>query len=217
MIRLINRLKDEAGGTLIIVAVTLPVMLLILALVADIGMTHIIRAQLQTAADAGSLAGCMYFEEELHSEDYFLWEEGIPVAVRVYVQLEPEQSRERAAQTVAKNLLNLAGVVTVTETNCYLPRETTGEDGRVNYWVVIDDYDEATGSYTYTGDADYDYMDSDDANAYVVELEARITTLLLGPMLSVFYGDDSYRQLQMRVFSMSRFDHLEIIDGESGG
>jgi hypothetical protein len=209
-----KRLKSETGGTLVFVAVMLPALLLVLALVADIGMMHIVRAQLQTAADAGSLSGSMFSEDELQKEDQFLLEDGVPVAVRVYVELDPDRARARALQTISRNLLNLAGVVTVTRTSCYLPCEMTGEGGQVNYWAWIEDYDAASGFYRMTGGAVFDHMDSAEANACVVELEAQISTLLLGPLLSVFYGNENYRRVDMRVYSMSRFAHLEEAEAE---
>lgn len=59
-------LKGKKGSVVVIIAIVMPVLLLLLALVADIGMLYVVRSQLQTVADAASLAGVAFENHEVH-------------------------------------------------------------------------------------------------------------------------------------------------------
>ncbi|MFZ5816697.1 MAG: pilus assembly protein TadG-related protein [Bacillota bacterium] len=52
-------LRNQRGGTMVILSVVLTALLLFAGLVLDLGRAHLLRAQLQTAVDAGALAGAM--------------------------------------------------------------------------------------------------------------------------------------------------------------
>lgn len=52
-------LRDDRGATMAIVAVALTGLLLCAGLALDFGRAHLLQAQLQTAVDAGALAGAL--------------------------------------------------------------------------------------------------------------------------------------------------------------
>src|SRR5512140_3223154 len=54
-----HRIAEDEGAVAVIVAVLLVVFLLLAALAVDLGYFFNVRRQLQSAADAGALAGCL--------------------------------------------------------------------------------------------------------------------------------------------------------------
>lgn len=52
-------LYDQKGATMVMVALALTILLLFAGLALDFGRAHLLRAQLQTAVDAGALAGAL--------------------------------------------------------------------------------------------------------------------------------------------------------------
>ncbi len=77
MRHLLNRLRSEEGGAvMVIAAVSFTVLLLFAGLALDFGRAHLLKAQLQTAVDAAALAGALQVVpmveidvERMHWED----------------------------------------------------------------------------------------------------------------------------------------------------
>lgn len=208
-------LSDSKGGVAIIAAIVIPVLLLFLALAADIGSLHIVRSQLQTVADAGSLAGVTYSDEEIHviyeSEDDIRWDGLNPTHVRVYIELDSGKALQRARSTAEANLVHVSQSVNIDRIEYYLPREKALVEGKVFYWAEINLVEEGDQQYFEIGEEiEFDYMESEGANSYVVELSAEVSTILLGPLMSLFYGDESYSILTINIYSKSDFDHLRV-------
>jgi Flp pilus assembly protein TadG len=63
----VTRLRDDRGGILVLAAVTLPIFLLICALVVDAGNWFTHKRQLQNRADAGALAAGVEYLSQLQS------------------------------------------------------------------------------------------------------------------------------------------------------
>jgi len=195
-VRLTGLHKDIRGGVLIIVATVLPLVFLFIALVADIGMYHVAKAQLQTVVDAASLAGVSYSDDEIDIDQGSRRPSaGGGTTVNVNITLSERRADERAEAVYRANREFLLRTIRLGETSFRLP---AGSGNRVTYHVTI-----AGGETTWT----FYRMQSPDANAYIAELNAQIETTLLGSLLSTVFGEPRRSYLPVTVHSRSSFSH----------
>lgn len=90
--------QDEKGNSLVITAILLPVLLLLLVLLADLGAVQLVRSQVQTAADASSLAAVAVEEDEVVLGG---WQSSTP---EIIVEIDESRARERAQRVALSNL-----------------------------------------------------------------------------------------------------------------
>lgn len=202
-------IHDTRGNVAVIVAIVLPVLLLFLALAADIGTMHILRAQLQSAADAGSLAGTIFTEEEVYFSDIkepgaVKWAGAMPTHLKMYVELDPDLAEQRAQSMTESNIANMSVNAYVTNVEYYLPREKHHGDGKVFFWAELVEVEGLPGEYEPNGIAEFDYMESENADSYIVELTAEIQTVLLGSLVSAVNKD--FDTLTVSVYSRGSFN-----------
>jgi len=203
-------LKGKKGSVVVIIAIVMPVLLLLLALVADIGMLYVVRSQLQTVADAASLAGVAFENHEVYicepgEPDALRFENGDVSHIKMYVQLHPIWAKERAKNIAEANLVSILPLVSVNLNEIrYKPAVP---DGRVYYWgeLVM-----SQGGEYEIGKVEYDYMEPEGANSYVVEFEAEMSTILLGSLTSFFSNNGQMHTLVIPVSSKSSFDCVNV-------
>ncbi len=82
--------KDSGGAVTVMVVIMLPLFLLSLALVLDVGLLFITRTQAQAAVDMGALAGVQELD----------WD----AAARGVLQLRPEEAERSAKEWTLRNL-----------------------------------------------------------------------------------------------------------------
>jgi|LFRM01.1.fsa_nt_gb hypothetical protein len=207
-------LKDSKGNTVIIVAIVMPVLLLFLALVADVGTLHVLRSQLQTIADASSLAGCTFTQDEVFvdylSEDAVKWDGSKPVAVTVYIQLDKDLARQRAKSIADSNLEHISDSLENVHIEYYLRGEKTFKPGRTIYMAAVEKASD--GGYDITDDITFERFDGEDPNSYFVDLTAEVPTIILGPMMNMLFGREDFRFIKVEIKSKSSFDHLTAFE-----
>lgn len=90
---------DERGNVLIITALILPIMLLLLVFVVDLGIVHLARSQVQMAADAGSLAAVAVDGDEI-----------IMSGTSYVIELDAVKAKARARNVVLENLEQVGNI-----------------------------------------------------------------------------------------------------------
>jgi Flp pilus assembly protein TadG len=192
----IGLIKNTHGGVLIFVASALPLVFLFIALVADIGMFHVARSQLQTMADAASLAGVSYSDDEIDiDQESRRSAPGGGTTVDVNVTLSERRADERAEAVYRANQAHLLRTIRLGETLFFLP---AGGGDSVTYHVTIH-----RGETTWV----FHRMEAPDANVYVAEISAQIETTLLGALFSAVFGEPWRSYLPVTVRSRSNFSH----------
>lgn len=92
---------DDRGNSLIITALILPVVLMLLVLVVDLGIIHLARSQVQMAADAGSLASVAVEDGEVAIAGV-QFNNGL--VLDFVVEINDGAARARAREVVIENL-----------------------------------------------------------------------------------------------------------------
>ncbi|MCR3921740.1 MAG: pilus assembly protein TadG-related protein [Firmicutes bacterium] len=98
---------DERGNSLIITAIILPVVLMLLVLVVDLGIIHLTRSQVQMASDAGSLAAVAVEDDEIVISGFSV-NNGLELAFRV--EINESKAKTRAREVVAENLQRVKNI-----------------------------------------------------------------------------------------------------------
>ncbi len=197
----LGKLESKKGVTIVMIAILIPVILLFLALVFDIGVLYVAKSQLQTAADAASLAGAAYSDKEVcihkptDKDALRIEKEGSKevLYVKIYIKLDEGRAKKRAENVLKKYEGELIGNTTILSKTCKLVGKK-GE-GKVNYWGKL----KRVGSKGYEVDHKNIELDKDskktDNNKCYVKLEASMPTVLLGPITSVFdFNKDSDKE-----------------------
>ncbi len=124
-----NIYKNSQGSSLVITAILLPVLLLFLVLLADLGAIQLVRSQVQMAADASSLAGVAIEEEEILLGTL---QGSVPL---VLVEIDESLAIERA-QSVA--LINLQRVNNISwDVNDFSFQKTGSHSYHVEFSVDV--------------------------------------------------------------------------------
>ena len=237
---LIRRITyKENGGVAIMAGVAIPVLLLFLVFILDLALWQTARANLQTAADAGSLAGTMFcHNEELYYDEATLdHDPGAEFAtMEIYVMYDEDAPRRRAENVVQQNVNSSRIITELTEENYEYrtdgktvyeakfvrdPDEGqivgVGDTSDYPYWLQTADYAYMEVGYnppttTEGTRIDGNYGDYDLLpNEVEVHLSTTIDTYLMGPMLYAFnIIDNPSMDIEMHAVSRSDFDKEEI-------
>jgi len=148
-----------------------PIAVMLMFMMFDLARIHLVRGQLLTAADAGSLAGAMTAEAEpVYVYEAVYDEEGSLVELKAVtvgysIEIDPEKAEAAARESV---LRNVSGPLRA-------QRDMGLLDFEVSSSPADDDFD---GSVVGEGDE------------YRVSLKAKLKLLLAGPLARLYGVDD---------------------------
>ena len=98
---------DDRGNSLIITALILPVVLMLLVLVVDLGIVHLARSQVQMTADAGSLAAVTVEDEEIALAGVQFSNGSV---LDFVIEINEVKAKTRAREVVLENLHRIENI-----------------------------------------------------------------------------------------------------------
>ncbi len=133
--------QQERGAVMVLAAVTLTILLLFAGLVLDFGRAHLLRAQLQTAVDAASLAGALQVVPmvELEVRRWRAYEEWCvdPVTEEQYRCLQWRRTSPARASGTQWELIHLGQWRQAIRSQCRWPYRCANRYTIVREWLVL--------------------------------------------------------------------------------
>ncbi len=213
--------NNDDGSIVVVVAIIIPLLLLFMVSVIDFGLIHYYRSSLQAVADAATLAGVMYSDEEAETDYDTVTSGGVPLeefkSIKIKVNLNKDDLAEgRARETFEKNKEKFEG----TGVEIHEEKFKEGDFGTVTYTAeVIKKETTSDGIYYTIGKMGGAEKDTDSANAYTLSFKADLPTILIGSFYNrisrMFSGGETSHEdinkLTWEIYSESKFNLDTII------
>ncbi len=100
--------ENDRGNLLIITAILLPVLLLFLVLLADLGFIQLVRSQAQMAVDASSLAAVAVTKDEINITGVQV--NNGSIKYNFNVEIDDKLARERAREVAIENVKRINNI-----------------------------------------------------------------------------------------------------------
>lgn len=133
--------KEEKGAVMVMAALSLTILLLFTGLALDFGRAHLLKAQLQTAVDASSLAGALQVVPMVELEiDRWRWVSEWctdPVSKRPYDCSYWERASPARVSGTEWDLIFQGGWLQAAGSQCWSPYQCDNTYRKVREWVIL--------------------------------------------------------------------------------
>lgn len=155
---MLHRLRrEQSGAVMVIAAVALTTLLLFAGLALDFGRAHLLRAQLQTAVDAASLAGALQVIPMV-SLEVERWEEVAftridPISQKPYLYYELVRVPAAGAAGTEWDLIRRGGWRSAVAWQCRTPYRCVDDYRILRQWLVLPDNTATVARETFSRNA----------------------------------------------------------------